>query len=273
MLRGSGNQQLDTTTPPREFQRTVAYRFRLQNRTSQPVFNARFHVYAPVKQTCAQQCLKIKASHPYKLEGDATENQLMVFSFKQFPPFASKNISIHAEMVFSTAPGRVDRHSQPIPVPPIETESIQHLARTLITDAPHQTAGNIYHWIKDHIRYSGYAREARGALYALARREGDCTEFADLFVALVHASGIPARRVSGYLAPEGGVLKPSAYHDWAEFYDNGIWRIADAQQKNFDNHYPDYIAMRVGAPETATGGERRFHQFFVEGNGLTATME
>lgn len=71
------------------------------------------------------------------------------------------------------------------------------------------------------------------------------TEFAAFFVALAHTADLPARRVSGYWFPEGGTLAPLAYHDWAEFYENGIWRIVDAQQRDFDTHVAERKGRRV----------------------------
>ena len=50
--------------------------------------------------------------------------------------------------------------------------------------------------------YVGYIKNDRGALYALKTKEGDCTEFMHLFVALCRANKIPARCIGGYVQRE-----------------------------------------------------------------------
>jgi transglutaminase-like putative cysteine protease len=133
------------------------------------------------------------------------------------------------------------------------------------------TAGMINEWVARHIRYTGYAREDRGALYALNSGRGDCTEYMYLFVALCRTKGIPARGVCGYVCENGGVLKPSGYHNWAEFYDQGAWRIADPQKKVFMRNGDQYIAMRIiNRAERDFGGG--LHRFRFAGEGLSVKM-
>ena len=49
------------------------------------------------------------------------------------------------------------------------------------------------------------------------------------------------------------------FHDWAEFYENGVWRIVDAQQRNFDVRYTDYIAMGIYGHTPSVGPMGGFH--------------
>ena len=108
-----------------------------------------------------------------------------------------------------------------------------------------------------------------GALWALNNRRGDCTEQADLFVALCRARGIPARRMSGYLCDRNRRLVPALFHDWAEYYDGNRWQRVDVQQQAFETAVADHVAMRVhagGAPADSC-------RFRVEGKGVKATMK
>ena len=57
-------------------------------------------------------------------------------------------------------------------------------------------------------------RKISGALYAAKTKTGECSEYADLFVALCRAKKIPARTVSGYVKEEA--LAPK--HAWTEVY-------------------------------------------------------
>jgi hypothetical protein len=72
-------------------------------------------------------------------------------------------------------------------------------------------------FVTSTVRPGPYDPADRGALWALHKKQGDCTEFADLFVALCRANNLPARFRQGFLVcelPGGGTPK----HDWAEVY-------------------------------------------------------
>jgi hypothetical protein len=64
------------------------------------------------------------------------------------------------------------------------------------------------------------------ASQVLARRGGDCTEHALLFVALARAAGIPAREVSGLLYM-GDDIRRFGWHAWAEVDLDGRWVQVD----------------------------------------------
>ena len=74
---------------------------------------------------------------------------------------------------------------------------------------------DIYNYVVDHMEYAAPSKRSRGAVQALERGEGDCTEYADLFVALCRAKGIPARVVTGYTVRFDS---ESPKHNWAEVY-------------------------------------------------------
>ena len=73
-----------------------------------------------------------------------------------------------------------------------------------------------------------YRRQStRGALYAVSARQGDCTEYAALFVALARAMGFPARMTSEFLFTEHHTFSQPNHHA-AEVYFNGHWVPVDA---------------------------------------------
>ncbi|MBB5210802.1 transglutaminase-like domain-containing protein [Microbulbifer hydrolyticus] len=73
-----------------------------------------------------------------------------------------------------------------------------------------------------------YRRQStRGALYAVSARQGDCTEYAALFVALARAMGFPARMTSEFLFTEHREFSQPNHHA-AEVYLNGRWIPVDA---------------------------------------------
>ncbi|MGA6927719.1 MAG: transglutaminase domain-containing protein [Desulfosarcina sp.] len=258
--------------------KTVHYRFKVWNTINQPISDAQLIVHAPLMQTGAQRCVRIEASHPYERAADSFGNPVLKFRFAPIAPYAFKVLSIRAHLMLAAAPVALsaadpDRFSGPVSGFDADDTDIRRLALQLKSGRVRITAKRLYRWVADNIVYNGYSREKKGARQVLASRQGDCTEFADLFVALARIVDLPARRVSGYLVHENRVLTPTDSHDWAEFYENGIWRIADPQQRNFDARYCDYIAMRIGDPSNAGGAIDGFHRFYVRGEGLKVKMD
>jgi hypothetical protein len=72
-----------------------------------------------------------------------------------------------------------------------------------------------------HIKYSGETGSRWGTAKVLDQKFGHCWDFADCFVTLARASGVPARQVAGWLYGSSG-------HVWAEFYREGKgWQQVD----------------------------------------------
>jgi transglutaminase-like putative cysteine protease len=92
-----------------------------------------------------------------------------------------------------------------------------------------------------------------------------------LFVALCRAAGIPARGIGGYVVKQDKIVKPEDYHNWAEFYHDGTWQLADPQEKKFMEDEQNYIAMRVIGKSSGnflTDNSR----FMVSGNNIKVKM-
>jgi transglutaminase-like putative cysteine protease len=73
----------------------------------------------------------------------------------------------------------------------------------------------IYDYVIDHMEYAATSRRSLGAARALQRGRGDCTEYADLFVALCRAKNIPARVIAGCTVR---LDSQSPKHNWVEVY-------------------------------------------------------
>ncbi len=253
----------------------IQYSFTLQNKSNSLLEKAEFWTYAPVKQTSTQRSVKIEVSHPYDLIEDELGNQILHFTFENLPPYASKIITITADLELSDTSNLTPVDSQPF----LEAEKfieadnpdIKKLSEKFRSSTPAQTSENIFRWVSENIKYTGYLKDERGALYALKNREGDCTEFTDLFVALSRANNIPARSIGGYVYGKNAILKASDYHNWAEFYDNGVWKIADPQKKVFIKDQSNYIAMRI-IGESPNNPMGEFNRFRFAGDGLKVKM-
>lgn len=75
---------------------------------------------------------------------------------------------------------------------------------------------NKSHFNLDKVKYTDRCQ-------TLERGSGTCSEYANVYVAIMRNMGIPARFISGYIYGEG-------YHAWAEFYLKGYgWIPVDPQ--------------------------------------------
>jgi transglutaminase-like putative cysteine protease len=91
--------------------------------------------------------------------------------------------------------------------------SIIALARRLAGPrrSPPDIASRLTTWVHDSIKPRA-TPGATSALQVLKKRSGDANEYAELYVALARAAGLPARIVSGVVYIDGTFY----YHSWAE---------------------------------------------------------
>jgi hypothetical protein len=108
-------------------------------------------------------------------------------------------------------------------------------------------AKKVSRWVHDHMT-ADYGASADRSTDVLRTMRGDCTEHSLLTVALLRASGIPARRVDGviYIQQDDGV--PAFYwHEWVEAY-VGEWTQLDP---TFDEDVADASHFGLGEEGSA----------------------
>ncbi|MHC4364614.1 MAG: transglutaminase-like domain-containing protein [Planctomycetota bacterium] len=114
--------------------------------------------------------------------------------------------------------------------------TIQQVAENINGQTETETARNIYEYITNHLKYVPRTDEL-GAAKALQKKQGDCIEYADLFVALCRAKNIPARVVKGYVTE----FDVSPEHAWGEVYLKDLGWVpfdliyGDVEQKSVKN--------------------------------------
>lgn len=256
--------------------RTIQYSFSLKNQSNRLVEEAEFWTYAPNPRAASQQQVRLTASLPYELVEDDLGNQVLHFTLPKLPPYAIMTISVRAELsagrvAMPTAPSILAAALQASPTVEATAPEIVQQAKALRADSALRTAENIHAWVVQHVQSSGYAAAESGALATLRNRRGDCTESMNLFVALARAAQLPARGMAGYLHPENGILRPTEFHNWAEFYADGAWQIADPQQNQFRPPASNYIAMRIIGP-LAKNPMAEDNRFRFQGEGLAVSM-
>ena len=203
----------------------------------------------------------------YKIETDEFKNQFAVFTFEDV--LADEEIFIEIKYEVSVNGFRykwddcqgelLDNFTSADKYIESNDSEITGLAAELSIDAETacEQAEAFYNFIGDNFQYAGYISEDIGALVAIQQGSGDCTEFADTFIALNRAVGIPARFLQGVTyksdtTSELGDIK----HDWTEVYLPGIgwvpvdptWgrKTADDRLTYFAGISPDHIIVTTG---------------------------
>ncbi len=254
----------------------VQYSFTLQNRTNKGLQDVQFWTYAPVKQTATQKCTTINTSHPYTMVIDKYGNQVLNFTFKKFPPYATRLITINADLLMSDTPNIMPAENMENYLKPekyIESDNPEIIKKAMVLrkDNTLDTARNIFNWVSGSIQYSGYQKRDLGALYAFSKKKGDCTEYMYLFAALCRGNNIPSRCISGYVCQNNTVLKPADFHNWAEFYEKDRWYLADPQKRVFMKDASAYVIMQVinRNEDNPMKGHSRFR---IKGDGIKVRM-
>ncbi len=257
-----------------EVPKHIQYAFTIKNKTNRLISGTEFFVLGPVKRTSTQHCEEVTASYPFEVDIDDCGNQILHFEIEKIAPYSDIIIKIKSILSVSSEPNKIimnkDFLNQETFVES-ENSDIRELAGKLRAPSRKETAEKIFEWVATKIRYTGYRSVELGALYALTKGEGDCTEFADLFVALCRASNIPARFVAGYICPQHCTLKPNDYHNWAEFYMDGKWHIADPQNKKIMVQSEHYIAVKMRSNHQGKIIPS-FDRYRIKGKGLVVTM-
>jgi transglutaminase-like putative cysteine protease len=141
---------------------------------------------------------------------------------------------------YDTASALYQQYTQPEQWEESDADEIHKKADELAgsDDGPWQAARRIYDFVGSYLTYNGYNPSEKGALEAFRSGEGDCTEFADLFVALCRARGIPARFCEGFTYVSGTSSHGDLTHDWAEILlPNGQWLPVDPTFGRFGENY------------------------------------
>jgi len=109
------------------------------------------------------------------------------------------------------------------------TAQIMSLAASITKGIPegqiYNRATLIYNWVRDNIGYSFYYNTKYGAQGTLNKRTGNCVDTSHLLIALLRASGIPARYEHVYAQFSSGNWYG---HVVAQVYIAGKWYMADA---------------------------------------------
>jgi len=245
--------------------RTIKYQYQIQNKTNKFIKQSEFWAYAPVPKTSNQIVKNIQSSQPFDSEYDELGNHIQTFIINDLAPFATKIITLTVTLNMSEKANRLqlsnkDKYLNSEKNIESDNDEMISFSQNLIKQVNSDKAEVIFNWVSKNIQYEGYIKDDRGALYALKKRSGDCTEYSYLFTALSRVQNIPTRVIGGYLYNEDKLLKPEDFHNWAESYKNDRWYIADTQNSIFNKKVQSYIAFRIvsGINNHKLGNSHRF---------------
>lgn len=153
---------------------------------------------------------------------------------------------------YNTESSVYEKYTQPEKFIESDDELIVSTAKNIVAeideDDYHARAQAIYEFVVNYLTYRLQPKE-QGALWALENKEGDCSEYSYLFVALCRAVGIPARVQAGF-AFSGYTEETENGHMWAEYYlEEYGWIPVDASWKLFDKLDNRHFAALQSIPE------------------------
>ena len=258
--------------------RQVSLHYEIRNTGNRLTRGARFYVFAPVKQTGTQFVRNITSDLPHQVVTDDLGHQLVVFDLPELPPYGRLNLSINSQLGLNSDLSPINNvpprssYRQAQPFIDCDDPAIMRQAQSLAAETPRDTARNIYQWVAEHLDYTGPSGKDRGALHALQTGQGDCTDAAYLVAALCRASGIAARCVGGYVCSQDKNLRAREFHNWAEFWADGRWQIADPVNRCFADRATTYIVTRIWQVEEPGHTPEFFWRHRLEGTNLAVRM-
>ena len=245
--------------------RNLRFTLTVENPIAQRLHNARIWLYMPVKHGATQTLGALNVSMPHNVIEDALGNTIVELVWDSFAAYATRIVNLNAQVRMFPEPLAQALPSPGIfladePFVEVNAPGVQVLAKELQRQEALATANAIYGWLVSNLHYAGFIADDLGASYALKNRRGDCTEYAYLAVALARANKIPARVLGGYVTNRDAAPRATDYHNWAELYIDGTWRLLDAQKENFLTKSEQYVAFRIisSKVENALGTAHRF---------------
>ncbi len=243
----------------------------VQNLGSAPALDIPLRLALPNNHSDIQE---IKSIHfhqePERLTNDTWGNEFIHYTIDQLDPQDSVNFTISIKVKLVSIDYNIrdsdvyppkenmSRYLEPSQFISANDPGVIELAREIAADSENlvDIAWNTYEWIIENIYYQQIAGEWDAAT-TLKNGEGGSAELGNLFVALMRANGIPARRISGWghgFSDYTSVQLTRFAHGWAEFYVEPFgWIPVDPtwgqrhKVDNFARSDPRHIILTRGA--------------------------
>jgi hypothetical protein len=200
-----------------------------------PAFQIPLRLAIPQDREPSQYALDLVLSElPERQTNDSLGNKFIHYTIDRLEPQTAKNITISLSIKLVSIDfniqkknpgdfnGEFSEYLGESAFINVNEPAIIELAKDIASESNDivDIAWNTYEWIIENIFYQQIAGEW-DALTTLKNGEGGSAELGNLYVALLRANNIPARRVSGWAQnfDEGDEFQLSRFaHGWAEFY-------------------------------------------------------
>ncbi|QOC21588.1 transglutaminase domain-containing protein [Wenzhouxiangella sp. AB-CW3] len=258
-----------------EIERPLHWRIEVRNDSNQVLEQVSINSFIPVPESWQQYLENLESDYPVELVTDNNRHPFARVLIDRIPPYGQREIRLTADLLMADA-GQIpvenasDEWLTPEPLVESDHPDIIQLASRLQRPEAADSAYAIYRWLVREIDDAGYDPVDRGALYAFKERQGDCTEYASLAVALARAMELPARMVGGYVVPESGHLSFHAFHAWAEILVDDRWVIVDGQRRDYDPDPFGYVVTHYGV---RSARNMAWDRFFTSDPDITLSMQ
>lgn len=254
----------------------------LENSYLQTIYIAKFHDLNPYQNILEETISPLG----YEVITDKNNNEFFKYNFYNLPPDQERTFIFQYKIKLNSIKYNLqncqgqsinqDLFSENF----VESNNPEIIAKSkeITKNAANQcqASEDIYNWLGNNISYPEYIPEAKGALWTLQNEQGDCTEFADLNIALNRAAKIPARFVEGLIYASDQETDPSKIkHDWSQVYLPNIgWVPVDPTFGRLPSQRKNYFAALPATHATLTVGQNleTLHQnnfYYYEYNGST----
>ncbi|MDD3888108.1 MAG: transglutaminase-like domain-containing protein [Patescibacteria group bacterium] len=253
-----------------------------ENSYMQTAYIAKFHDFAPYQDVLEETISPTN----YEIIKDENSNEYLKYTFYNLLPNESRTFNLQYKIKLNkisydlqNCQGKsINQFLSSEKSIESDNQEIINLSQNITRNAQNecQASKEIYDWIGNNINYPGYIPDAKGAFWALQNRQGDCTEFADLFVALNRADNIPARFIEGLVYQSDQETDSSQMkHDWTQVFLPGTgWVPVDPTFGRMTSNRNDYFAKLPDTHATLTIGQNLdilhgYYFYYYEYNGST----
>ena len=211
----------------------LRFRVEIDNDSARPIAGATVDIAVPAT-LAPQRLVRLTGTLPVERVALGDGGAVARVTLPTVPPHGRVPITIDALIArddgapAATAAGLLE----PTPGVPSDDPEIARAARLAARgEGALNKVRGIYQRVRQRVTDDGYHARDRGALFALERGLGDCTEMAQLTVALARAAGIPARLAHGYREDGAALVDADGYHAFAlvDLGDGGPLRVIDPQ--------------------------------------------
>lgn len=256
----------------------LRFRVEIDNDSARPIAGATVDIAVPAT-LAPQRLVRLTGSLPVERVALGDGQTVARVALPTVPPHGRVPITVDAliardDEATAATSGTTAGLLEPTPGVPSDDPEIARAARLAARgDGALNKVRGIYQRVRQRVTDDGYHARDRGALFALERGLGDCTEMAQLTVALARAAGIPARLAHGYRADGAALVDPDGYHAFAlvDLGDGGPLRVIDPQAGlGPDGPARDraaYVVTRLDGPADAG-----FHRVRTSTPDLTARV-